>query len=131
MRWTVHGEKPIYESDWVSLTMVDIELPDGRRFDHHVARAGHNAAGVVVHDPARGVLLLWRHRFITDAWGWEIPDGGIDAREDPAEAGRREVLEETGYEVGPVTELLTYFPSNGSSDQVFRLFTAQGATEVA
>src|SRR3954447_19304897 len=131
MRWTVHGERSLYDSNWVSLALVDVEVPGGERFEHHVVRYRHEAAGVVVHDPDRGVLLLWRHRFITDAWGWEIPAGGIEPGEDPAEAGRREVLEETGYGVGTVAPLLTYFPSNGSSDQVFRLFTAQGATQVA
>src|SRR3954447_18080616 len=86
MRRTVHGEKPLYESEWVSLTLVDVELPDGRRFDHHVVRMGHPAAGVVVHDPARGLLLIWRHRFIPDAWGWEIPAGRLDPREAGAAA---------------------------------------------
>ncbi len=48
--------------------------------------------------PARGVLLLWRHRFITDTWGWEIPAGGIDPGETPPDAAARETLEETGWE---------------------------------
>ncbi len=37
------------------------------------------AAGTVVVDAERGVLLLWRHRFITGTWGWEIPAGGVDS----------------------------------------------------
>lgn len=24
------------------------------------------------------VLLMWRYRFITDSWGWEIPNGKVD-----------------------------------------------------
>src|SRR5207302_72068 len=96
VRWTVHGERPIYESDWVSLSMADVELPDGRRFDHHVVRAGAPAAGVVVHDPDRGFLLIWRHRFITDRWGWEVPAGRLDEGESAEDAAARETLEETG-----------------------------------
>ena len=38
--------------------------------------------------PRRGVLLLWRHRFTTDTWGWEVPAGRIDPGESP-ERGRR------------------------------------------
>jgi 8-oxo-dGTP pyrophosphatase MutT (NUDIX family) len=130
MRWTVHGERSVYESEWVNLALADIEIPGGQRFEHHVVRAPRKAAGVVVHDPERGVLLLWRHRFITDSWGWEIPAGRIEDGEDAIEAGAREVLEETGWRPGRVRPLLTYHPSNGISDQVFHLFEAQGAEYV-
>ncbi|MEP7053667.1 MAG: NUDIX hydrolase [Actinomycetota bacterium] len=130
MRWTVHGERSVYESDWVNLSLADIEIPGGERFEHHVVRAPRKAAGVVVHNPDRGVLLLWRHRFITDSWGWEIPAGRIEDGEEAAQAGAREVLEETGWRPGPLSPLLAYHPSNGISDQVFHLFQAAGAEYV-
>src|SRR5690606_30001678 len=68
MRWTVHGERIIYDSEWVRLALTDVELPSGKRFEHHVLRMPCQASGVVVDDPQRGVLLLWRHRFTTDTW---------------------------------------------------------------
>ena len=130
MRWTVHGERMLYESEWVSLGLADIEIPGGPRFEHHVVRAPQKAAGVVVHDTERGVLLLWRHRFITDTWGWEIPAGRIDAGETAVGAAAREVLEETGWRPGPLSPLVDYHPSNGISDQTFHLFSAEGAEYV-
>ena len=130
MRWTVHGERPLYESDWVALTLVDVELPDGRRFGHHVVRVPQEAAAVVVHDPGRGVLLLHRHRFVVDAWGWEIPGGRIDAGESPAETAAREALEETGWRPGPLRPLFAYHPASGLVDQRFHVFAAEGATFV-
>jgi 8-oxo-dGTP pyrophosphatase MutT (NUDIX family) len=128
MRWTVHGERSIYDSEWVGLSLVDVELPDGTRFEHHVVRMPNGAAGVVVDDAERGVLLLWRHRFATDTWGWEVPAGRIDPGESPEQAARRETLEETGWEPGPLTRLTAYFPHNGTSDATFHLFRADGAT---
>ena len=130
MRWTVHGERGLYESEWMRLRLADVELPDGVRFEHHVVRFPRAASGTVVHDPERGLLLLWRHRFITDTWGWEIPAGGIDAGETPEEAAARETLEETGWRPGPLRLLTRYHPSNGATDQVFNLFVADGATHV-
>lgn len=97
MKWTVHGERSLYESDWIRLVLTDVEIPDGERFEHHVVRMPRKAAGTIVHDPARGVLLLWRHRFITDSWGWEIPAGGIEPDETPEAAAVRETIEETGW----------------------------------
>lgn len=130
MEWTSHGQRWVYESPWVSVALVDVEVPDGPRFEHHVVRMPWAAAGVVVHDPARGVLLLWRHRFITGTWGWEVPAGGVDAGETVEQAAAREVLEETGWRPGPLRRLHGYHPSNGLSDQRFELLAADGASYV-
>lgn len=130
MEWTVHGERSIYESDWVNLRLVDIEIPGGDRFEHHVVRVPRPAAGVVVFDPERGVLLLWRHRFITDTWGWEIPGGRAEEGESLEDCAAREGLEETGWQPGPLRHLTTFFPANGVSDLEFSVFLADGATYV-
>lgn len=130
MRWTVHGERALYENEWVCLTLVDVEIPDGPRFEHHVVRSSAPAAGAVVFDPDRGVLLLWRHRFIADVWGWEIPAGRVDDGETEAHAAARETLEETGWRPGPLTPLVAYYATIGLSDQRFHVFLADGASHV-
>jgi len=131
MEWTVHGSRAVYDSPWVGLDLVDVEVPGGPRFEHHVVRLPRPAAGCVVHDEARGVLLLFRHRFITGTWGWEVPAGGVDTGETPEQAAARECLEETGWRTGPLRRLHGYNPSNGLSDQRFELFTADCASYVA
>lgn len=130
MRWRTFGERTIYDSPWVRLTLVDVEVPGHGRIDHHVVRMPAHAAGAVVHEPGLGLLLLWRHRFITDTWGWEVPAGRIDDGESAEDAAAREVLEETGWRPGPLRPLLTYHPTNGTSDQTFHVFVADGATHV-
>jgi 8-oxo-dGTP pyrophosphatase MutT (NUDIX family) len=129
VRWTVHGERALYESEWVELMLADVEIPGGDRFDHHVVRMPRKASGTVVHDRERGLLLLWRHRFITDTWGWELPAGLIDEGETPEQAAARETLEETGHRPGPLRHLVTYFPTNGLSDQTFHLYLAESAID--
>ena len=126
----MHGSRSLYDSPWVALALVDVEVPGGPRFDHHVVRSPRPAVGCVVHDDERGVLLLWRHRFITGTWGWEVPAGGVDAEESLEAAAAREVLEETGWAPGPLRRLHGYHPSNGLSDQRFELFAARGASYV-
>lgn len=131
MRWTVHGERSLYESGWVSLRLVDVELPDGERFEHHVVRLPGAAASCVIGDPERGFLLLWRHRFITDTWGWEVPAGRLDPGEPAAAAAAREALEETGWRpTGELEPLGTWHPTNGLCDQAFHAFRARGAEHI-
>jgi 8-oxo-dGTP pyrophosphatase MutT (NUDIX family) len=133
MRWVVHGEQAIYDSDWLRLAMVDVEVPGGRRFDHHVVRMPQDAAGTLVVDDGRDgrrLLLLWRHRFVTDEWGWEVPAGRLDDGETPEQAARRECVEETGWRPGPVRSLATFTPVSGVIDLRFHVFAAEGATQV-
>jgi 8-oxo-dGTP pyrophosphatase MutT (NUDIX family) len=125
-RWITHGTRRVYESPWVNVDLDDVEIPDGQRFEHHVLRYPRSSVGTIVVDQQR-VLLLWRHRFTTDLWGWEIPAGWSDPGEDPAEAAAREVLEETGYRVSRVALLTTYAPMAGISDHLYRVFVAGGA----
>mgnify|MGYP003999873839 CR=1 FL=1 len=124
--WVSHGERSVYESEWMSLCMVDVETPSGKRFDHHVLRMPNEAAGtlVVVYE---AVLLIWRHRFVTDSWGWEIPAGRVDPGESIAEAAARECLEETGWEPGPTEPFISWHPANGSIDLTFNVVRATGA----
>ena len=130
MRWTVHGERILYESRWVRLAIADVELPDGERIEHDVVRLPREAALALVHDQGRGLLLLRRHRFITDSWGWEAPAGEIDDGEAPEDAAARETLEETGWRPGPIRHLFSYFPMNGRVDQRFHVVLADGAEHV-
>ncbi|MBF9068974.1 NUDIX hydrolase [Streptacidiphilus sp. NEAU-YB345] len=76
------------------------------------------------------VLLLWRHRFITDSWGWELPAGVVDDGETIEQAAARELLEETGWRIGPLHPLLTVEPSNGLTDARHHVFWAEGAEYV-
>jgi 8-oxo-dGTP pyrophosphatase MutT (NUDIX family) len=129
MRWNVHGERALYESDWVNLTLVDVELPSGARFEHHVVRATAEASAVVIRRDER-ILLVRRHRFVTDTCGWEVPAGRVEPGETPAQAGAREAEEETGWRPGPLRHLGTYHPINGLGDHVFHCFEAQSAEQV-
>lgn len=124
--WTVHGSRPVYESWWVGLHMVDVELNSGRRFEHEVIRVPREAVGTVVVVDQK-ILMIWRHRMIPDTWGWEVPAGVIDEGESPSEAARREVLEETGWQCGPTVPRLMWHPTSGMSDQRFHLHRATTA----
>jgi 8-oxo-dGTP pyrophosphatase MutT (NUDIX family) len=128
MRWTVHSEKQLYEDEWLDIRVADVELPDGRHLEHRLIRTPPGAGAVIVVD-AR-VLLMWRHRFITDTNGWEIPIGKIDPGEDPADAAARETEEETGWRPGPLRFLLRVEPTPGISDSAHHIYMGGGAEHI-
>jgi 8-oxo-dGTP pyrophosphatase MutT (NUDIX family) len=129
-RWTVHGRRPIYDSRWVSLELVDVEPPNGERYEHHVVVIPYDAVCVVVHHPDRGILLLYRHRFITDTAGFELPAGGINQGESAAQAAAREVLEETGWSVSKARVYMKANASDGVSTQKFHFVYAEAMEQV-
>ena len=125
----VHSEKPLYTDPWLDIRLADVELPDGRHLEHRLIRTPPGA-GAVVTDGTGRVLLLWRHRFITGSWGWEIPIGKADRGEDPAASAAREVEEETGWRPGPLRPLLQVEPTPGISDSVHHIYRAETATRI-
>jgi 8-oxo-dGTP pyrophosphatase MutT (NUDIX family) len=125
MQWTVHGEKPLYQDQWLDVRIADVEIPGGRRLEHRLIRCAPGAGCVVMRDDH--VLLLWRHRFITDTWGYEIPIGAINPGESPMDAAARETEEETGWRPGLMEFLLRVEPSAGISDSVHHVYRADGA----
>jgi 8-oxo-dGTP pyrophosphatase MutT (NUDIX family) len=129
-KWRVHGERALYTSEWLNVRLVDVELPDGTRFDHHVVRLAHAAVGVIVHVDGEGVLLLRRHRFVTDTWGWEIPAGRVDPGETLEQAAVRESVEETGWRPLDLDYLGFSHPTNGLMEQRFEYFLAPRAEYV-
>ncbi|WP_369234708.1 NUDIX hydrolase [Streptomyces sp. R21] len=127
MQWKTHGERQIYTNPWVNLCLVDVQQPDGRRWEYHVVRLRHLAVAAVVND-RQEVLMMWRHRFITESWAWELPMGLVEEGETPEEAAAREVLEETGWRPGPIKPLIYAEPANGITDSQHHVFRADGAT---
>jgi UDP-glucose 4-epimerase len=122
-RWEVLGRSSLYESEWVGLSLVTVKPPEREPYDHHVVTLPA-AVGAVVACPRKGVLLLHRHRFITDSVGYEIPAGGVDGSESIKAAAEREVLEETGWRLAGVDRLVSCNVSDGVSDQRFHLVLA-------
>lgn len=130
MRWTVHGHRDVYTSPWVRVSLDDVEIPGGDRFEHHVVHFPRaSVTAVVTDDEQSRVLLLWRHRFITGSWGWEIPAGWADPGEAPETAIRREIEEETGWKPRTVRPLIAYNALSGISDMRFTAYLAIGGEQ--
>ncbi|MFF7647101.1 NUDIX domain-containing protein [Streptomyces canus] len=116
----------------MTLQLVTVEPPGRERYEHHVVRFAPVAATVLLNDQDE-VLLMWRHRFTTDTWNWEIPSGIVEPSEGLAEAAAREVMEETGYHVDAAAlERLSYNqPIGGMSDAEHTVYLARDAVKVA
>ena len=129
--------------DRADVVIADREvLAEGfRRYERlRVRRSGENvprpldvlrsgpAAAVLPIDPGRDEVVLLRQfrlaAHLANGRGnlVEIVAGHIEADEQPAEAARRECVEEIGVAPGLLVELFTYLTSPGMSDEEITLF---------
>jgi 8-oxo-dGTP pyrophosphatase MutT (NUDIX family) len=129
MRWTVHGEHTLHDTPWVRLRSLDVERPDGVRCDYHVVRLRDLAVTAAV-DDRRRILMMWRHRFVTETWAWELPMGLVEDGEQPVEAAARELEEETGWRPESMRELMYAQPAGGITDSQHFVFRADGAARI-
>ncbi|AVT40537.1 NUDIX hydrolase [Plantactinospora sp. BB1] len=125
-RWTIHGEREVDGTRRARLSIADVELPDGVRFEQYVIRAPRSAM-VAVLDERERLLLMRRHRFVFDRWVWELPGGYVDDDEHPAECAVREVEEETGWRPAAVEPLVSFQPWVGMADAENLLFLSRRA----
>ncbi len=111
--WQTFGEKTIYDSRWVRLGLVDVQAPNGQRWDYHVVHLARIAIALIVDDQDRA-LMLWRYRFVTEQWGYELLGGIVDAEEEAASTAAREAAEESGWRpVGEPERLVSFEPLPG------------------
>lgn len=126
-RWTIHGEHLVDDTRRARVSIADVELPDGVRFEQWVLRLPRAVVVVVLDDDDR-VLMLYRHRFIIDRWVWELPGGYVDGKDDdPMSSAAAEVEEETGWRPLRLEVLTSFQPMVGTVEQENLLFVAHGA----
>lgn len=87
----------------------------------------HLTLGARVAVIADGKVLAVKHSYVG---GWHLPGGGVDPGESAEEAGRREVIEETGFEPGPLRLFALYHSTLYTNRDHVALFVADRADRI-
>ena len=74
------------------------------------------------------VVLVRQYRYGTEAHSLEVPGGVMEAGEDPIEAARRELAEETGYVGGIARMLGQVHPNPAIQNNTCHLVCIEGVT---
>ncbi|HZD32870.1 MAG TPA: NUDIX hydrolase, partial [Candidatus Angelobacter sp.] len=76
--------------------------------------------------PEPRVLLERQYRYAAQDYMLELPAGRIDPGEDALAAGKRELLEETGYTARRWSKALFFYPSPGFLEETMTVYLARG-----
>ncbi|HJF50537.1 NUDIX domain-containing protein [Brachybacterium paraconglomeratum] len=125
----VAAHRTVHEGMVWDLVRDTIDFAPGVRFDREYIRHT-GAVAVLAVDEADRVLLIRQYRHPVGHRLWEIPAGLLDlAGEPPHVAAARELAEEAGCEPVRMSTLVDLRPSPGGSDEVIRVYLAEGVRE--
>ena len=104
----------------------EIELPNGNKAGReYIMHVG--AVCVVALTDDNKVIVERQYRYPMHEITLEIPAGKLDSKdEDPLEAAKRELREETGATADKMTYLGKYYPTPAYSDEVIHMYLAEG-----
>jgi ADP-ribose pyrophosphatase len=113
-----------YTGKIVSVDLLDVELPDGRKTKREVVRHG-NAVAILARRPDGRFVFVKQYRKAAEEVLVEVIAGGLEPDEDPVEGARRETAEETGYEVTDIRFLTTIICTPGFCEERIHLYFAE------
>lgn len=123
------SSREIFDGRVVRLRVDTVSMPGGGTADREIC--GHDdAVAVVAIDERDQIVLVRQYRHAVGQRLWELPAGLCDVEgEDPLDAARRELLEETGLEADQWRADIRIAPSPGFSTEQVRLYVATGLRE--
>jgi len=120
--------KDIFYGKVLHLTEDRVRLENGaettREIIHH-----NGASAIVAFDEDDRLLLVRQFRYAVGEELLELPAGKIDPGETPIECAARELVEETGYRAGKLTELGVIYPAAAYTSESVYLFYAENLTK--
>ena len=93
------------------------EMPDGRIVDDYYVLEYPQLGKCRSHNRRNKVLMVRQYRHAAGIVSLEIPGGVIDGDEAPADAMRRELLEETGYQFDDIELIALYANPSTANNQ--------------
>lgn len=120
------GSRTVYSGAILALRLDRVAMPGGRVVEREVIEH-HGAVAVLALDDTDRIVLIRQYRHPLGRRLLELPAGLLDVLgEDPLDAARRELAEETGLAARDWSVLVDVALSPGFSDEVLRVYLAGG-----
>ena len=118
---------------------VDKSVLQYEKFDGSISREiirlnfdrGDSAAALLVNNDEEKLILVKQFRYPIytkdkdKAWALEIVAGTVEKKSNPKDTIIREIQEETGYLVDSVSQIFSFYPSPGGSNEKIYIYYAE------
>src|SRR5687768_13762509 len=126
--WRKTASREVYENDWIHVREDAVVRPDGEPGIYGVVHFKNLAVGVLAVEGDE-LYLVGQYRYTLESYSWEIPEGGCPEGEDPLEAARRELEEETGLRARRWEKMGEAHLSNSATDEFAVWYLATELTQ--
>lgn len=125
MTWKTLDTRIVFDNPWITVREDRVINPGGGRNDYGHVHFKNRAVAILPLDDAANTWLVGQDRYTLGAWSWELPMGGAPLDEDPLDAARRELKEETGLTAARWREMMRLHTSNSITDEAGIVFVAE------
>ena len=131
-RWRVESSRCVIDDPWLRVRADNCVTEGGVRIAPFFVTEHPDWVIVVAIDADGQLLLLDQYRHGWGVTSRELPTGAIDSGDaDPIAAGRRELLEETGYGGGDWRLVATLAPNPANQSNRCHIALAAGVSKIA
>ncbi|MDD2482854.1 MAG: NUDIX hydrolase [Candidatus Shapirobacteria bacterium] len=95
--WRVIDVKNVYKNSWIEVKEDKVIRPDGNKGIFGVVKV-KSGVSVLPIDDNKNIYLIEQFRYVLGKKNIEAVSGGIENKEKPLDAAKRELKEETGIE---------------------------------
>ena len=115
LKWQTLAKKYLVEEKWATLRVDTCRLQNGIIKDDYYVLEYPNWVNAVALTNQNKLILVRQYRYGADIISLEIPGGVIDEGEEPEQAIKRELQEETGYSFQSCELIATLYPNPATS----------------
>ena len=113
MAWEVIESEYLFREPWLTARREHVKLPTGAEIQDFYVLEYPEFCNVIAITKEGKFLMERQYRHAQHLTAIEIPAGCVEKGEDPMEAAKRELYEETGYGGGEWSKLMPLVPMPG------------------
>lgn len=129
MTWKKLGSRVVYDNPWITVYEDHVVNPGGGENQYGHIHFKNKAVAIVPLDDEGNTWLVGQDRYTLGAYSWEVPMGGAASDEEPLDAAKRELKEETGLSAAKWTSIMHLHTSNSITDEEGFVFLAENLSE--
>ena len=130
-KWTILKSEYLIRRPWLTARRDHVRFPDGRENPEYYVLEYPDWVNVIAITKDGHFVMERQYRHALGRTSFELPCGVMENGEEPLEAIKRELLEETGYGGGEWRHLMDISANSSTMNNMTHCFLATGVEKIS